>query len=573
MRQLRFIAIGLVTFLFVTSAIFPRKIIAVFLCGVLSFNSAVCYSSLDDYGKADAAVSSSRTILAQNSEPSPKTKPSEAKKPDASDYDFSVVAKFGDVVDGRKIFSFLGNDPEKYGFGYNAIDDNGHVVYPILESTDGSKRQLIRDNKAVAYVGQKIDNFVVSFVNDHIFCRNGNLDIKLFVLDSTGVQKEIITRNGKVVWINDKEHNFSPFSESYFADTCNITTLYSPFQYKYLKMNSTPILKSRYDLSPDFKIPYAKLLGFTPTASLLLKADVNDKGDVLLLVYYVDSETKSVPQMLILVKPKNSKNQCQKFRGYFTANAENESRDHKATVPCNDENCASGVTIGYGYDMGSRTAKEITEELKSIGLSQEAASLYSQAAGLKGNEANQFIKDHKNSLNTNENLVVITDAQALKLFERNYEEKEANIQRIIFENGKHVKDFKDTKPSQQVLNKLARQRNLPSEKIAAEFREQYKKALKDFKDNEWSKLDERMREVIVDLHFQGAVTYKDTDLFKYFENNDLSGFQDAFKKLFSKDGKKYIEAKEGSRRFCLRLKKLNSKQPSDCVDGVSCPRK
>jgi hypothetical protein len=92
--------------------------------------------------------------------------------------------------------------------------------------------------------------------------------------------------------------------------------------------------------------------------------------------------------------------------------------------------------------MGSRTAKEITEELKSIGLSQEAASLYSQAAGLKGNEANQFIKDHKNSLNTNENLVVITDAQALKLFERNYEEKEANIQRIIFENGKH-RQFKD----------------------------------------------------------------------------------------------------------------------------------
>lgn len=44
---MRFIAIGLVTFLFVTSAVFLRKIIAFFLCGVLSFNSAVCYSFLN----------------------------------------------------------------------------------------------------------------------------------------------------------------------------------------------------------------------------------------------------------------------------------------------------------------------------------------------------------------------------------------------------------------------------------------------------------------------------------------------------------------------------------------------
>ena len=60
MRQLRFIAIGLVTFLFVTSAVFLRKIITVFLCGTLSFNSPICYSfsNLDEAANATASQSS-----------------------------------------------------------------------------------------------------------------------------------------------------------------------------------------------------------------------------------------------------------------------------------------------------------------------------------------------------------------------------------------------------------------------------------------------------------------------------------------------------------------------------------
>ena len=93
MRQLRFIAIGLVTFLFVTSAVFLRKIIAVFLCGVLSFNSASCYSYLGDYGEANATsqniivTSLKKTVIAQNDSP---------KIPDYTGFNYSKnFNKFG----------------------------------------------------------------------------------------------------------------------------------------------------------------------------------------------------------------------------------------------------------------------------------------------------------------------------------------------------------------------------------------------------------------------------------------------------------------------------------------------
>lgn len=55
MRSLRFIFISIITFLFVTNVVFLRRTVSILLCGVLSFNSASCYSFLDNYGKADAA--------------------------------------------------------------------------------------------------------------------------------------------------------------------------------------------------------------------------------------------------------------------------------------------------------------------------------------------------------------------------------------------------------------------------------------------------------------------------------------------------------------------------------------
>lgn len=63
MRSLRFIFIGIITFLFVTNIVFLRRTFSVLLCGVLSFNSTICYSFLGNYGKADAATPRSSAVV------------------------------------------------------------------------------------------------------------------------------------------------------------------------------------------------------------------------------------------------------------------------------------------------------------------------------------------------------------------------------------------------------------------------------------------------------------------------------------------------------------------------------
>jgi len=66
MRQLRFIFIALISFLSVTGFVFLRRTTSVLLCGVLSFNSASCYSFLDNYGKANAALPPRNTVVTLN---------------------------------------------------------------------------------------------------------------------------------------------------------------------------------------------------------------------------------------------------------------------------------------------------------------------------------------------------------------------------------------------------------------------------------------------------------------------------------------------------------------------------
>lgn len=56
MPQLRFLITALTTFLFVISNFFWRKVIAVLLCGLLSFNSVVCYAPLSQNAAAVATT-------------------------------------------------------------------------------------------------------------------------------------------------------------------------------------------------------------------------------------------------------------------------------------------------------------------------------------------------------------------------------------------------------------------------------------------------------------------------------------------------------------------------------------
>jgi hypothetical protein len=63
----------------------------------------------------------------------------------------------------------------------------------------------------------------------------------------------------------------------------------------------------------------------------------------------------------------------------------------KLQVP--DDN--SGLTLGRGYDMGSRDETQIFNELKGAGVAEADAKTLSQAAKKRGKAARDFIKDNK----------------------------------------------------------------------------------------------------------------------------------------------------------------------------------
>lgn len=54
----------------------------------------------------------------------------------------------------------------------------------------------------------------------------------------------------------------------------------------------------------------------------------------------------------------------------------------------------SGLTLGRGYDMKERTPAEISRDLVAAGVAAADAAVISQAAGLFGASARQFIANH-----------------------------------------------------------------------------------------------------------------------------------------------------------------------------------
>ncbi len=84
----------------------------------------------------------------------------------------------------------------------------------------------------------------------------------------------------------------------------------------------------------------------------------------------------------------------------------------------------SGLTIGRGYDMKLRSKSEIRDDLAEASVDLAMTALISQAAGLKGEQAEEFIEE--NDLEDFE----ITLEQQLKLFKIEYARKEADTRRL-----------------------------------------------------------------------------------------------------------------------------------------------
>lgn len=82
----------------------------------------------------------------------------------------------------------------------------------------------------------------------------------------------------------------------------------------------------------------------------------------------------------------------------------------------------SGVTIGRGYDVGSRRESGVLEDLMGAGLSAEDAQAYADARGKKGKTASRYVK--------NNDLPDITLEQQKALFATSYAQEKSEVARI-----------------------------------------------------------------------------------------------------------------------------------------------
>ena len=142
---------------------------------------------------------------------------------------------------------------------------------------------------------------------------------------------------------------------------------------------------------------------------------------------------------------------------------------------------ASGLTIGRGYDMKHRTKSMIRNELLKAGVAAEKANLISQAAGLKGDQAEEFIEE--NDLEGFE----ISAEQQVDLFEIEYALKENDTRRLATKDD-----------------------------VTAVYGA-----------TDWDALDQMIREILVDLRFRGYYTPTTRRFLQVcVSENDLRKFTD-----------------------------------------------
>ncbi len=111
-------------------------------------------------------------------------------------------------------------------------------------------------------------------------------------------------------------------------------------------------------------------------------------------------------------------------RGGLTFNSEGQEGGPFDSRIFHVPSSRSGLTIGRGYDMKMRSKSEIRDDLTEANVDLAMAALISQAAGLKGEQAEEFIEE--NDLEDFE----ITPQQQLKLFVIEYARKEADTRRL-----------------------------------------------------------------------------------------------------------------------------------------------
>jgi len=145
---------------------------------------------------------------------------------------------------------------------------------------------------------------------------------------------------------------------------------------------------------------------------------------------------------------------------------------------------SSGLTIGRGYDMKEKSADKISADLLDAGVEPQQANILARAAGLSGGEAKAFIGKHDLA-----DFEISMEIQEV-LFKQTYDELSRDVQRIC----------------------------LKADCVAA------------YGAVDWQALDEKIKDVLVDLRYRGDYTPASRKLIQVLVAvNDL----DAFKKVLS----------------------------------------
>jgi len=166
-------------------------------------------------------------------------------------------------------------------------------------------------------------------------------------------------------------------------------------------------------------------------------------------------------------------------------------------------NSLSGVTIGRGYDMGNRMKIAVQQDMLQAGIPIAIAKALSEGAGLKGVKAKVFVEKHKKTIGK------IAHAQQIKLFDNIY-------------------------PTYESRSKQNYDKWTANEKGRVE----------------WNKLDQAIRDVLVDFVYQGFT--KGPNPMRAGMNND---FEELIKYI---DGTAAIKQYEPGRN---RAKYLKSRKP------------
>ena len=185
-------------------------------------------------------------------------------------------------------------------------------------------------------------------------------------------------------------------------------------------------------------------------------------------------------------------------KGYFTFRAEGAATDPN-TDNLHWPKGASGVTIGPGYDLKEKDAGKVYIDMISIGVSREDAEIIKKGVAKTGSDAEKFVNENKSKIKN------LTKEQKIRLFQKIWTRQYLTQAERVY-----------NKLPKKIFEKDISFLKKPDSKVS-------------WDKVKWEDLDNEILDMIVDLSYQGAYSYKRRDIQYVSTKNDRSLLAEAIK--------------------------------------------